>query len=40
MGHNALLLSFGSHMVMHQMYVIGFFALAWLLHRRRIYIHA
>jgi hypothetical protein len=28
MGHNALLLSFGSHLVMHQMYVTGDPALA------------
>lgn len=70
MGRNALLLYFGSHIVMHELYVIGdpalaarvrdpglpiigdaqwpfavlfvlgFFALAWVLHRRRIYIHA
>jgi hypothetical protein len=65
MGRNALLLYFGSHIVMHELYVIGdpplasrirdpglpvigdaqwpfavafiaaFFALAWVLHRRR-----
>ena len=70
MGRNALLLYFGSHIVMHELYVVGnpvlaarvrdldlpvvgdvrllfavlfvlgFFALAWVLHRRRIYIHA
>lgn len=70
MGRNALLLYFGSHIVMHELYVIGdpvlasrvrdpglpvvgdarmlfavafvvcFIALAWVLHRRRIYIHA
>ncbi len=70
MGRNALLLYFGSHIVMRELYVIGdpalaarirdpglpvigdaqwpfavafvlaFFALAWVLHRRRIYIHA
>lgn len=70
MGRNALLLYFGSHIFMNQMYrfgepslaqrvrdpglpvigdarwpfaiafVVGFFALAWVLHRRRFYIHA
>lgn len=70
MGRNALLLYFGSHIVMHELYVVGdpalaarvrdlnvpvvgdarmvfavlfvvgFFILAWVLHRRRIYIHA
>ena len=70
MGRNALLLYFGSHIVIHELYVVGdpplavrvrdldlpvvgdtrilfaflfvfgFYALAWVLHRRRIYIHA
>jgi predicted acyltransferase len=70
MGRNALLLYFGSHIFMHEMYdvgepslaqrvrdpglpiigdaqwpfavafVVGFFALAWVLHKRKIYIHA
>lgn len=70
MGRNALLLYFGSHIVMHELYaigdpalatrirdldlpivgdargpfavlfVVGFFALAWVLHKRRVYIHA
>ncbi len=70
MGRNALVLYFGAHLVLHQVYVSGaptlanritnaqlpwggdarllfigvmvssFFALAWVLHRRRIYIHA
>jgi heparan-alpha-glucosaminide N-acetyltransferase len=70
MGRNALLLYFGAHIVLHQLYVVGdpslatriraaelpwgedarmlflglmvatFVALAWVLHKRRIYIHA
>ncbi len=70
MGRNALLLYFGAHLVLHEVYVVGdpvlavrvrdailpwggdgrmlfavgfvlsFVALAWVLHRRRIYIHA
>lgn len=70
MGRNALVLYFGAHLVLHQLYVLGdpplavrardanvlgvidarllvavpfvsaFVALAWGLHRRRIYIHA
>lgn len=70
MGRNALVLYFGSHLLQHQLYVVGdpvlaarvrdatlpwggdgrvllavafvvgFMALAWVLHRRRIYIHA
>ncbi|MGI8947252.1 MAG: heparan-alpha-glucosaminide N-acetyltransferase domain-containing protein [Ornithinimicrobium sp.] len=68
LGRNALVLYFGSHLVVHELYVVGdpvlaaqvrdlplvgdarmlfavlfvlgFVALAWVLHRRRIYIHA